>query len=80
MQPSDPRFFTRDKRIMGGETVMAGTRVPLRVVLANLAAGHEVDEILREFPTLTRDHVLAAIRFAAQAAQEDLPPASPAAA
>lgn len=80
MDNGDAQFFSRDPRVMNGETVMSGTRVPLRVVLANLAAGHEIDDILREFPALTREHVRAAIRFAASAARDDVPPATTAAA
>lgn len=58
------RQFSRNKRVMGGETVMAGTRVPLRTVLANLAAGLSEIQILREYPSLTAEHVRAAIAFA----------------
>ncbi|MBY0262329.1 MAG: DUF433 domain-containing protein [Phycisphaerales bacterium] len=74
------RQFSRNKRVMGGETVMAGTRVPLRTVLANLAAGLSERQILREYPSLTAEHVRAAIVFAAESAREDLPPGSSAAA
>jgi uncharacterized protein (DUF433 family) len=45
----------------------------LRTVLASLAEGAAIDEIVRDFPTLTEDDVRAAIAFAAASAQEDLP-------
>lgn len=63
----------RSSRIAGGETVIKGTRVTLRTVLASLAEGASVDEIVRDFPTLTESDVRAAIAFAAASAQEDLP-------
>ncbi len=66
-------FFVRDPGICGGETVLKGTRVTLRTVLASLAEGASVEEILADFPTLTQDHVRAAIAFAAASAEEDLP-------
>jgi uncharacterized protein (DUF433 family) len=47
--------------------------VTLRTVLASLAEGASVDEIVRDFPTLTESDVRAAIAFAAASAQEDLP-------
>jgi uncharacterized protein (DUF433 family) len=59
--------------ICGGEAVFRGTRVPLRTVLASLAEGDEPAEILRSFPTLTAEHVRAAISFAAAAAVDDMP-------
>jgi len=58
--------------------VFRGTRVTLRTVLASLAGGDSVDEILDDFPTLKTEDVRAAIAFAAASAEEDLPvPANP---
>jgi uncharacterized protein (DUF433 family) len=66
-------YFVRDPGISGGETVLKGTRVTLRTVLASLAEGAAVEEILADFPTLTEEHVRAVIAFAAASAEEDLP-------
>jgi uncharacterized protein (DUF433 family) len=63
----------RDPRIAVGDAVIAGTRVTLRTVLASLAEGATIEQILEDFPTLTADDVRAAIAFAAASAQEDLP-------
>ena len=68
-----PDLIIRDSSICGGEPVFRGTRVTLRTVLASLADGDSVEHILKSFPTLTQDHVRAAIAFAAASAQEDLP-------
>jgi len=65
--------FTRDPGICGGEPVLAGTRVALRVVQTSLAEGVSVEEILADDPTLTEAQVRAAISFAAAAAGDDLP-------
>ena len=72
------KYIVRDKAICGGQPVMAGTRVPLRTVLASLANGDTIQDILDDFPTLTEEAVRAAIAFAAAAAEEDQPvPAVP---
>jgi uncharacterized protein (DUF433 family) len=63
----------RNPRVAGGDAVIKGTRVPLRTVLASLAEGATMDEILKDFPTLAEQDVRAAIAFAAASAQEDLP-------
>lgn len=63
----------RDPSICGGEPVFVGTRVTLRTILASLAEGATVGDILSDFPSLTEDHLWAAIRFAAASAEEDLP-------
>jgi uncharacterized protein (DUF433 family) len=70
--------IVRDPQICGGEPVFRGTRVTLRTVLASLAAGDSVENILADFPALNADHVQAAIAFAAASAEEDLPvPSTP---
>ncbi len=63
----------RDPRVARGQAVIKGTRVTLRTVLASLAEGATIVEILEDFPTLTDVDVRAAIAFAAASAQEDLP-------
>lgn len=65
--------FERNPEICGGQPVFRGTRVLLRTVLASLAEGDSSEEILEAFPTLTPEHLRAAIAFAASSAQEDLP-------
>jgi uncharacterized protein (DUF433 family) len=65
--------IARDPRIAGGEATIKGTRVTLRTVLASLAEGATTEEILEDFPTLSREDIRAAIAFAAASAQEDLP-------
>ena len=79
---SNPNIYeeriVRDNGICGGEPVFKGTRVLLRTVLASLAAGDAVDDILADFPSLKPEDVRAAIAFAAASAEEDLPvPAAP---
>ena len=67
------QYIVRDPRICGGDPTFKGTRVTLRTVLASLAEGAGIQDILADFPTLTEEHVRAAIAFAAASAQEDLP-------
>jgi uncharacterized protein (DUF433 family) len=65
--------IVREPKICGGEPVFRGTRVTLRTVLASLAEGESVDVIVKAFPSLSEEHVRAAIAFAAASAGEDLP-------
>jgi uncharacterized protein (DUF433 family) len=67
------RHIVRDPKICGGEPVIAGTRVTVRTVLASLAEGATIAEILEDFPTLKDEDVRAVIAFAATSAEEDLP-------
>jgi len=70
--------IVRDPKVCGGEPVFRGTRVTLRTILASLAAGDSVEEILADYPRLKAEDIQAAIAFAALSAEEDLPvPAIP---
>lgn len=66
-------YIVLDLGTCGGEPVVKGTRVTLRAVLASLAEGMSVSEIVKDFPTLKEDAVRAVIAFAAVSAEEDLP-------
>jgi len=67
------QYILRDPQICGGEPVIKGTRVTIRTILASLAEGATIEEILKDFPTLTQKDVRAVIAFAAASAEENLP-------
>jgi uncharacterized protein (DUF433 family) len=69
--------IVRDPQVCGGQPVVKGTRVLVRVILGYLAHGETTATILREFPSLTEENVRAVIAFAAASASEDLPAPSP---
>ncbi len=72
------KYILRDRSICGDQYVIAGTRVPLRTVLASLAKGDTIEAILADYPTLTEVAVRDVIAFAAAAVEDDQPvPAMP---
>ena len=64
-------FLSSDPQICGGQVCAKGTRVPVTVILDNLAEGVTPDEILRSYTTLRRDHIDAALAYAAELAREE---------
>ena len=60
-----------DPKVMHGVACISGTRVPVSVVLDNLAAAMSVERILTEYPSLTRDAIAAALAYAAELAREE---------
>ena len=56
--------------VVGGKPRIKGTRVTVGAILGQLAAGHSVDDVLRDFPYIQREDVLAALQYAAWRAQE----------
>ena len=59
-------------RIMGGKPVIKGTRIPVYFILELIASEWTIDDILREYPHLTREDVLAAVRYAAKVLREEI--------
>lgn len=59
---------------MHGAMCFRGTRIPVSVVLDNLAAGETRERILDEYPSLTSEHIAAAIGYAADLARERIVP------
>ena len=66
--------ISADTKVCGGYACIKGTRVPVYIILDFLAAGNSVEEILKEYPQLTRKDVLAAIEYGASLAREEIEP------
>jgi uncharacterized protein (DUF433 family) len=58
--------ITYDPTVLGGKPTIKGTRISVQFILELLAAEMSIDEILAEYPHLTREDVLAAINYAAR--------------
>jgi len=63
-----------DPAICGGLVCIRGTRIPVTLILGTLAAGDSADELLRGYPTLTREDVQAALAYGAKLAHERILP------
>ena len=59
-----------DAEICHGKACVAGTRIPVAVVLANLASGLTPDEVQRSYPGLTESGIRAALSYAAEIVAE----------
>ena len=53
-----------DPEILGGDPVVAGTRVPVELILSELAAGRTSAEILHSYPSLPPDAINTGIIYA----------------
>lgn len=57
----------------GGKPCIRGMRITVYDVLEYLASGMTKEEILDDFPELTRDDILASLSYAADQERENLP-------
>lgn len=62
----EPDGSASGELIMGGVPCIAGTRIPVATVVGLPGRGYSIDEVLADYPTLSRDDIPAALRFAAQ--------------
>lgn len=58
-----------DPEILRGKPRLKGTRIPAGLVLGCLAAGKTADDIVAEFPNLTRDQIAACLDYARELAE-----------
>ena len=61
-----------DPKVMMGKPVVVGTRITVDLILEKLGTGESVEAVLEAHPRLTREGVLAALRFAAQALRAEV--------
>ena len=64
-------FLATDPHVCGGQLCAKGTRVLITNILDSLAEGATEAEILRSYPSLTLEHLQAALAYAAELAREE---------
>ncbi|MDI6803549.1 MAG: DUF433 domain-containing protein [Bacteroidota bacterium] len=67
--------ITSNPDICSGEPCISDTRIPVSVILSHLAAGETYENILKNFPRLNKEDILAVLEFAAFLATEKTVPA-----
>lgn len=62
--------ITIDHRQMGGVPCIRSLRIPVSTIVALVGEGLTIERILADYPDLTREDVLAAVAYAAEAVRE----------
>ena len=60
------KWIISDPRICHGKPVFKGTRILVSDILEMIAEGMSIDEVLEEYPQLSREMILEAIALAAE--------------
>ncbi|HEX4960405.1 MAG TPA: DUF433 domain-containing protein [Thermoanaerobaculia bacterium] len=58
-------------QVMLGKPVIRGTRITVEILLEKIATGSSMDEILVDYPRLSREDVLAAVAYAREVISTD---------
>jgi uncharacterized protein (DUF433 family) len=69
-------YISADPQVMHGAVCFRGTRIPVSVVLDNLADGETLERILDQYPSLKREHIPAALAYAADLARDRIVPST----
>lgn len=64
--------ITFDRQIMGGRACIRGMRIPVSVIVRQIAHGATVEEILNGYPDLQREDIQQAIEYAAWLSEEQV--------
>ncbi|MGH7146313.1 MAG: DUF433 domain-containing protein [Nitrospiraceae bacterium] len=61
---TEHRYVSKDPAICGGDPVIAGTRIPVRLIYQRLQAGDSVETIQQAYPHLTLAQIHDALSYA----------------
>jgi uncharacterized protein (DUF433 family) len=59
--------IVNDPDILGGKPVIAGTRISVQLILEKMRDGWTINDLLDDYPYLTREQIVAALAYAAEA-------------
>lgn len=63
-----------DPRICHGQACVKGTRILVHQIVRMLANGDSMEDLLAEYPSLSREDIMACLDYAADLAEEQVTP------
>ena len=66
--------ITIDPNVCHGQACIRGTRIPVHQILQMLANGDTIEDLLQDYPSLTREDILACLGYAALLTEEQVTP------
>ena len=66
--------ITIDPKVCHGQACIKGTRIPVHQILRMLANGDTIEDLLQEYPSVTREDILACFDYAGSLAEEQVTP------
>ncbi|MBL7842272.1 MAG: DUF433 domain-containing protein [Cyclobacteriaceae bacterium] len=64
--------ITSNKEILGGKPIVKGTRLSVEFLLGLFANGWSEESVLKNYPTLKKDDILALFAYAQDSVKDDL--------
>ena len=63
-----------DSKIFHGQACIKGTRIPVHQIVKMLANGDTIEELLEEYPSITRDDIYSGLAYVGALAEEKITP------
>ncbi len=67
----EPHRIVADREICGGKPTIRGTRIMVWNTLGQFAGGATMDDILKSYPRITREDIVASLEFVMDLLDED---------
>ena len=64
--------ITFDSRVMDGRACIRGIRIPVSVIISQIADGATFEEVLRKFPSLEREDTRQALGYAVAPTRDEV--------
>lgn len=63
-----------NQKVCHGQACIKGTRIPVQQIVHMMANGDTIEELLEEYPSITREDILACLDYAASLTEEQVSP------
>lgn len=60
------QYIQIDPDVLAGKPVIKNTRIPVSLVLNLMAHGYTIERVIKAYPNLKKNQIIAAIEFAAE--------------
>ncbi|MDL5055354.1 DUF433 domain-containing protein [Oscillatoria laete-virens NRMC-F 0139] len=61
-----PERIVIDPEVCNGKPIVRGTRITVQTILEFLGAGDSIEEIMEEYPSLTKEDILACVQYSSK--------------
>ena len=72
MQVDWREYIVSTPDVLRGKPRIKGTRIPVSLILGYLAAGNTSEEIIEEFPDITKEQIIACLIYARELSEFEL--------
>lgn len=66
------KYIETNPKVMFGEPVIIGSRIPVDVILEKLSLGETFEQLLESYPSLNKESIFACLAFASESVKNEI--------